>query len=322
VNSKPQLTLDVNDWSNDTNAEVHLYTLTNTAWNQQWNYSSSAGTIVSKMNGHCLEVENGTPEDAIPAILNPCDGSNKQKWDYDADTGRVTSALNASYCLDGGSFFNCSDFPDRAYCDPDLTVDARLDDLVPRITAVQAAGMLRGYHSNGIGVLGVPVMNFAEALHGALCGCGAASGPESTGCPTSFPHALVTGASFNRTLWRSMATAISYEARALGNQGVWGTGLAWAPDINLFRDPRWGRGQEVPGEDPVLNSEYAFEYITGLQGLDEEDYIRVVATPKHFSAYDLENWNGTQRYEFNAVVTYGELVEYFWPAFRSAFERG
>jgi len=130
------------------------------------------------------------------------------------------------------------------------------------------------------------------------------------------------GGSFNRSLWRSVGETISIEGRALSNEGRWGQGIAWAPDINLFRDPRWGRGQEVPGEDPVLNSEYAFEYITGLQGLDEEDYIRVVATPKHFSAYDLERWNGTDRHDFDAVVTYGELVEYFWPAFQSAFQRG
>ena len=183
--------------------------------------------------------------------------------------------------------------------------------------------MLQGYDSTGVGVLGIPPMKFAEALHGVESGCGRSSGSDgSTGCATSFPHGLLLGATFNRSLWRSVGEAISYEARALGNQGVWGSGFSWSPDINLFRDPRWGRGQEVPGEDPVLNSEYAFEHVTGLQGLGDEDYIRVVATPKHFSAYDLENWNGTQRYEFNAIVTYGELVEYFWPAFRSAFERG
>jgi beta-glucosidase-like glycosyl hydrolase len=95
----------------------------------------------------------------------------------------------------------------------------------------------------------------------------------------------------------------------------------WAPDVNLFKDPRWGRGQEVPGEDPYLTAEYVAHYSTGLQGLDEDRYWRIVSTCKHFSAYDLENWNGTDRHHFNAIVEDRDLVEYYWVPFRSCVER-
>ena len=88
-------------------------------------------------------------------------------------------------------------------------------------------------------------------MHGIVANCGATAknqqdGSNSTGCATSFPHALLLGSSFNRTLWSKVGETISTEGRALNNQGV--AGLAfWAPDINLFRDPRWGRGQETQG---------------------------------------------------------------------------
>lgn len=155
--------------------------------------------------------------------------------------------------------------------------------------------------------LGVPRIPYAECLHGVLSGCGAAVG-DQTGCPTSFPSALGLSAAFNRTLWSRVASVISTEARALNNQGVTGL-LFWAPDINEFRDPRWGRGQEVPGEDPYLTSEYVAQYSRALQGADSGRYTKVVSTCKHFSAYDLEDWHGVDRHHFDAIVTDQDLVE-------------
>ena len=92
--------------------------------------------------------------------------------------------------------------------------------------------------------------------------------------------------------------------------------------MNLLRDPRWGRGQETPGEDPYLASEYAAEYIYNLQFGQDERYLKAIATVKHFADYDQEGNYGTLRYSFNANVTDQDQVEFYWPAFRSAIQRG
>lgn len=78
----------------------------------------------------------------------------------------------------------------------------------------------------------------------------------------------------------------------------------WSPNVNIFRDPRWGRGQETPGEDPTLTSKYAVAYVKGLQGTDGGDpnRLKVAACCKHYTAYDVDNWKGVHRYTFNSVV--------------------
>lgn len=112
----------------------------------------------------------------------------------------------------------------------------------------------------------------------------------------------------------------------------------WAPNINVFRDPRWGRGQETPGEDPMVVSAYAVEYVRGFQGLDwrnggNKDHnhedgggksggLKLSACCKHFTAYDLEKWGQFTRYNFNAIVTKQDLEETYQPPFRSCIEQG
>jgi len=99
---------------------------------------------------------------------------------------------------------------------------------------------------------------------------------------------------------------VSNEARAMHNVGLAGLTF-WSPNINIFRDPRWGRGQETPGEDPLLTSKYAVGYVTGLQdagsGAGAGDSLKVAACCKHYTAYDVDNWKGVERYTFNAVVS-------------------
>lgn len=96
---------------------------------------------------------------------------------------------------------------------------------------------------------------------------------------------------------------VSTEARAMYNVGLAGL-TYWSPNINIFRDPRWGRGQETPGEDPLLTSKYGSSYVQGLQQSDDSDpsRLKVAACCKHYTAYDLDNWKGVDRYHFNAVV--------------------
>eukprot|EP00484_Ammonia_sp_Unknown_P005082 CAMPEP_0197074090 /NCGR_PEP_ID=MMETSP1384-20130603/210934_1 /TAXON_ID=29189 /ORGANISM="Ammonia sp." /LENGTH=946 /DNA_ID=CAMNT_0042512931 /DNA_START=16 /DNA_END=2857 /DNA_ORIENTATION=- len=170
----------------------------------------------------------------------------------------------------------------------------------------------------GVTRLGVPSNLFHEALHGVVCGCGETY-ENNTGCPTSFPHALLLGATFNRSLWREVGSAISTEARAFANQGIVGL-FFWAPDINLFRDPRWGRGQEVPGEDPFLTGQYVMEYSYHMQNGEDTKYMKVVSTAKHYADYDQEGNYGTDRGSFDANVTMQDQVEYYWPAWRTAIQ--
>lgn len=95
---------------------------------------------------------------------------------------------------------------------------------------------------------------------------------------------------------------VSDEARAMYNGGMAGL-TYWSPNVNIFRDPRWGRGQETPGEDPVLSAKYAARYVKGLQGDGAGNRLKVAACCKHYTAYDLDNWNGVDRFHFNARVT-------------------
>ncbi len=93
----------------------------------------------------------------------------------------------------------------------------------------------------------------------------------------------------------------------------------WAPNINIFRDPRWGRGQETPGEDPFLSSQYAIHFIRGMQGADlNQKYLKVSSCAKHFAAYSMENSDGTDRDHFNAVVDQEDFNRTYFPAFKWA----
>ncbi|GAB2233397.1 hypothetical protein Droror1_Dr00002619 [Drosera rotundifolia] len=127
----------------------------------------------------------------------------------------------------------------------------------------------------------------------------------SIGSATMFPQVIGSAAAFDEALWHRIAKAIGTEARAMFNAGQ-GKGMTlWAPNINIYRDPRWGRGQETPGEDPLLTSRYVVAYERGLQGYTfdgrkTQDYLQASACCKHFAAHDLDNWHGTTRYVFDA----------------------
>lgn len=120
-------------------------------------------------------------------------------------------------------------------------------------------------------------------------------------------------AAFDDELIHAVADIVSTEARAFSNVGRAGLDY-WTPNINPYKDPRWGRGSETPGEDPFRIKEYVKALIEGLQG--SEDTTKVIATCKHYAAYDLERWHGITRYEFDAIVTMQDLVEYYLPPFQ------
>lgn len=123
-------------------------------------------------------------------------------------------------------------------------------------------------------------------------------------------------AAFDDDLIQEVAEVIAIEARAFSNADRGGLDY-WTPNVNVYRDPRWGRGQETPGEDPFHTSSYVKALVAGLQGPASDPYKRVVATCKHFTGYDVENWHGYERYEFDAQITIQDLAEYHAPAFQA-----
>jgi beta-glucosidase len=165
--------------------------------------------------------------------------------------------------------------------------------------------------------LGIPAYNWwTESLHGAL-------GPVPT---TNFPEPIGLAASFDQALLHDVAAAISVEVRALhalgrktGRLGRIGTGLdTWSPNINIFRDPRWGRGQETYGEDPFLTARLAVAYVRGMQGSDP-DRPDVIASPKHFAVHSGPE---STRHEANVFVSPHDLEDTYLPAFRAAIVEG
>lgn len=124
------------------------------------------------------------------------------------------------------------------------------------------------------------------------------------------------GAAFDDALIHAVATVVSTEARAFNNANRSGLDY-WTPNINPYKDPRWGRGQETPGEDPFHIKSYVSALIQGLQGGIEPETLKVVATCKHFVGYDLEDWHGVLRYEFDAQISSQDLSEYYMQPFQT-----
>ncbi|CAM0944125.1 unnamed protein product [Alopecurus aequalis] len=205
--------------------------------------------------------------------------------------------------------FSCGAPSNAAYCDRKLPIEQRAGDLVSKLTLEEKISQL-GDESPAVARLGVPAYKWwSEALHGvANAGRGIhLDGPLRAA--TSFPQ------------------VIGREARGVYNNGQ-AEGLTfWAPNINVFRDPRWGRGQETPGEDPTMTGKYAAVFVRGVQGygisgaINSSD-LEASACCKHFTAYDLENWKGVTRFAFDAKVTAQDLADTYNPPFKSCVEDG
>jgi beta-D-xylosidase 4 len=200
-------------------------------------------------------------------------------------------------------------------CDLSVPSRQRAADLISRMNISEKISLLTTA-SPAIPRLGLPAYNWeSEALHGLAFSPGIQFLIDLFNA-TSFPMNINLGATFNMTLVNYITGAIATEARAFSNAGR--TGLDFfTPNINIFRDPRWGRGQETAGEDPYLASQYAYAYVTGFQEGDDKRYIKAAASCKHYVAYDLERWNGTDRFHFNAIVSDQDIVETHLPPFES-----
>ncbi|XP_026446960.1 probable beta-D-xylosidase 7 [Papaver somniferum] len=214
------------------------------------------------------------------------------------------------------------------FCKTTLPLSVRVKDLISRLTLDEKISQLVNT-APGIPRLGIPSYQWwSESLHGVS---GQGPGIHFQGpiySATSFPQVILTASSFDAHLWYRIGQAIGIEARAVYNAGQ-ATGMTfWAPNINIFRDPRWGRGQETPGEDPMVTSKYSVSYVRGIQGDSFEGgklrggHLQASACCKHFTAYDLDSWNGTTRYVFNAQVTLQDLADTYQPPFRSCITEG
>lgn len=185
--------------------------------------------------------------------------------------------------------------------------------LAEKMTVTELISQLM-HSSKGIKRLGIkPYVWWNEALHGVA----------RAGTATVFPQAICMAASFSEELVFEIAETISTEARAKYNEsqsqndyGIYKGLTMWSPNINIYRDPRWGRGQETYGEDPYLTSVLGAAFIKGLQG-DDPEYIKTAACAKHFAVHSGPE---QERHRFNSVVTKKDLFETYLPAFKSAVQ--
>jgi beta-glucosidase len=192
---------------------------------------------------------------------------------------------------------------------PQLPLEQRLADLLKQLTLKEKISQL-GFNSPAIDRLQIPAYNWwNEALHGVARG----------GQATVFPQAIAMAATFNTPLIEQVGNAISTEARAkynLSTQNNWHTqymGLTfWTPNINIFRDPRWGRGQETYGEDPFLTASMGTAFVKGLQGNDP-NHLKTAACAKHFAVHSGPE---SVRHTFNAQVDNKDLRETYLYAFK------
>src|SRR6266513_2053209 len=202
-----------------------------------------------------------------------------------------------------------------AYKDTQLPLEQRVADLISRMPMEEKVSQL--VHTAGpVPRLGIPEYNWwNEGLHGVA----------RAGYATVFPQAIGMAATWDTNLMHQIADVISTEARAKHNEFVRNNergrykGLTfWSPNINIFRDPRWGRGQETYGEDPYLTARLGVEFVKGLQGNDPR-YLKVVSTPKHYAVHSGPE---PERHRFDAAITERDLRETYLPAFRATVTEG
>src|SRR6266436_7860210 len=203
-----------------------------------------------------------------------------------------------------------------AYLDPKLPVEQRVDDLISQMTLEEKASQI-GHTADAVPRLGIPEYNWwNEGLHGVA----------RAGVATVFPQAIGMAATFDEPLMHQIGDTISTEFRAkyiadVAKDGSteWYKGLTiWSPNINIFRDPRWGRGQETYGEDPYLTSRLGVAFVTGLQGSDTR-YLKTVATAKHFAVHSGPE---TTRHTVDVQASRHDMEDTYLPAFRATVMEG
>jgi beta-glucosidase len=201
------------------------------------------------------------------------------------------------------------------YQNPTLSVEMRVNDLVSRMTVDEKIGQMMNT-APAVDHLGIPAYDWwNECLHGVA----------RAGLATVFPQAIALGATWDEDLIFRVSTAISDEARAKYHEFIRNgsrkryEGLTfWTPNINIFRDPRWGRGQETYGEDPFLTGRLGVQFVKGLQG-DDPKYFKTIATLKHFAVHSGPE---SERHSFDAVTDERDFRETYLPQFEMGIKEG
>lgn len=201
------------------------------------------------------------------------------------------------------------------YQNPALPIDVRVNDLVSRMTLDEKISQMM-HAAAPIDRLGVPDYNWwSEGLHGVAI----------AGIATVFPQSIGLAAMWNDSLHYQIADVISTEFRAKfndyqkkGDHGQFRGLTVWSPNVNLFRDPRWGRGQETYGEDPYLSGRLGVAFVKGMQGNDPK-YLKTIATPKHYAVHSGPE---PERHHFDAVTDYRDFMETYTPAFKACVTEG
>ncbi|HEX3084580.1 MAG TPA: glycoside hydrolase family 3 C-terminal domain-containing protein [Pyrinomonadaceae bacterium] len=227
----------------------------------------------------------------------------------------VRSATNRFHTFTDPQTLTSTGQSPAPYKDASLPIEKRVDDLVSRMTLEEKVSQMMNA-APAIERLGIPAYEWwNEALHGVA----------RAGYATVFPQAIGLAAAWDTTLMHRVADVISTEARAKHNEFIRQNQRAryegltfWSPNINIFRDPRWGRGQETYGEDPYLTGRLGVEFVKGLQG-DDPKYFKVIATPKHYAVHSGPE---PQRHTFDAPASERDLRETYLPAFRATIVEG
>jgi len=201
--------------------------------------------------------------------------------------------------------------PDQPeYLDATRPLAERVENLINCLTLDEKVGLM-SHPAKGVPRLGIPAYNYwSEALHGVA----------RNGRATVFPQAIGMAATWDRDLIQRVGIAIGDEARAKYHEALRRNGYTqqyqgltfWSPNVNIFRDPRWGRGQETWGEDPFFAGEMAAAFVMGLQG-DHPEYLKTAACAKHYAVHSGPE---RERHVFNAIVTRRELYDTYLPAFK------
>ena len=228
----------------------------------------------------------------------------------------------------------CSALAPLSFCDVTLSPVARAAALVANLTLGEKVDNVGTNGAAAVPRLGVPAFQWwGEALHG-VCKSPAVTFRDPTPNGTSFPEIIGVAATFDASLFRAMGGAVGLEARVMINAGNAG-GTFWAPNINIVKDPRWGRLQETPGECPVLAAAYAAHFVGAFQNTSAPStptstsnapgsgsYVRASSCCKHFAAYSEENWGGLDRFHFDANVSAHEWEDTYLPAFQACIVHG
>ena len=234
---------------------------------------------------------------------------------------KLSILISVAACLLLAAACNGNKGYDYPFQNPKLSVEKRVDNLISLLTPEEKVGLMMN-GSISIDRLGIPAYNWwSEACHG-ICRPGA----------TVFPQSIGLAATFDLPQQFEIYTAVSDEARATWNTtdhnifgkteatgGIWNIGLSfWCPNVNIFRDPRWGRGQETPGEDPYLSAVMGTQTVLGMQGNDKK-YYKVHSCAKHYAVH-----SGPEplRHQFDVSVSMRDLWETYLPAFQTIVEKG